>query len=134
MITGKTELLAPAGSPEALTAALRCGAVSNPDGSVSVCVVNNGVEPLPLSFACDLPQKQPFRRYTFSVERVPDNPFADLPAWDGLLDGARAVDQEKRGHLRQAAQIYLSAHPAGRVRFDVMEISAAGVRHIKNAF
>ena len=51
-----------------------------------------------------------------------------------LLDGARAVDQEKRGHLRQAAQIYLSAHPADRVRFDVMEISAAGVRHIPNAF
>ena len=51
-----------------------------------------------------------------------------------LLDGARAVDQAKRDHLRQAAQIYLSAHPAGRVRFDVMEISAAGVRHIKNAF
>ena len=51
-----------------------------------------------------------------------------------LLEGARAVDQEKQGRLQQAAFHYLSAHPAARVRFDVMEISAAGVRHIPNAF
>ena len=48
--------------------------------------------------------------------------------------GARAVGPDKQAHLRQAAQVYLAAHPAGSVRFDVMEISAAGVRHIKNAF
>ena len=51
-----------------------------------------------------------------------------------LLAGARAVNQDKRRHLRQAAQVYLSAHPAESARFDVIEISAAGVRHIRNAF
>ena len=73
----------------------------------------------------------------------------DLIAWDGsvlvfievkarprggLLAGARAVDAEKRRNLRDAARMYLSAHPANDVRFDVMEITAAGIRHIKNAF
>ncbi len=51
-----------------------------------------------------------------------------------LLEGARAVNREKRRHLRDAAAVYLSAHPAGQTRFDVVEISAAGVRHIRNAF
>ena len=51
-----------------------------------------------------------------------------------LTDGARAVDQDKRRHLRDAAYCYLARHPAGQVRFDVVEITAAGIRHIKNAF
>ena len=51
-----------------------------------------------------------------------------------LTEGARAVNQEKRRHLFTAAQVYLSSHPAQNVRFDVIEISAAGVRHIRNAF
>ena len=54
----------------------------------------------------------------------------------GQLDaGLQAVNGEKRRHLRQAARQYLNNHPAqGPVRFDVIEITAAGLRHIKNAF
>ena len=48
--------------------------------------------------------------------------------------GARAVNGEKQRHLRYAARIYLQQHPAACLRFDVMEISLAGIRHIKNAF
>ena len=48
--------------------------------------------------------------------------------------GAQAVNREKQKHLRYAARHYLQTHPAGKVRFDVVEISAAGLRHIKNAF
>ena len=51
-----------------------------------------------------------------------------------LHDGARAVNADKRRHLRSAASAYLAAHPCPRVRFDVVEITAAGPRHIKNAF
>ena len=51
-----------------------------------------------------------------------------------LTEGARAVNLEKQRHLRSAAQVYLSSHRARNVRFDVIEISAAGVRHIRNAF
>lgn len=49
-------------------------------------------------------------------------------------EGIRAVNQEKRQHLRYAAKCYLSAHPASSFRFDVIEISAAGLRHFKQAF
>jgi len=49
-------------------------------------------------------------------------------------DGLLAVNAKKRGHLRYAAQVYLQSHPWEQVRFDVIEISAAGIKHIKNAF
>ncbi len=52
----------------------------------------------------------------------------------GIGEGAFAVNAEKRRHLRLAAQQYLSLHPHNLVRFDVVEFSAAGVRHIRNAF
>lgn len=50
-----------------------------------------------------------------------------------LGDGAKAVDADKRRRLRSAAQAYLAAHPADSVRFDVIEITAAGLRHIRSA-
>lgn len=50
-------------------------------------------------------------------------------------DGARAVNGEKQRRIRSAARQYVSAHPwPGGFRFDVIEISAAGLRQIKNAF
>lgn len=49
-------------------------------------------------------------------------------------EGMLAVNAKKRGHLRYAAQCYLQAHPCENARFDVVEISAAGLRHMKNAF
>ncbi|MBQ7656518.1 MAG: YraN family protein [Clostridia bacterium] len=49
-------------------------------------------------------------------------------------DGLMAVNAKKRGHLRYAALYYLQSHPWEQVRFDVVEISADGLRHVKNAF
>lgn len=48
-------------------------------------------------------------------------------------DGLMAVNGKKRDHLRYAAAHYLRSHPGAILRFDVIEISAAGIRHIKNA-
>lgn len=54
---------------------------------------------------------------------------------DGRIgDGAAAVGKEKKQHLRYAARHYLASHPQEQVRFDVIEITAAGLRHIKQAF
>ncbi|MBR6185510.1 MAG: YraN family protein [Clostridia bacterium] len=54
---------------------------------------------------------------------------------DGRIgDGVRAVNREKRSRIKNAAAQYLRFHPSPSVRFDVIEISAAGLRHIKNAF
>ncbi len=53
----------------------------------------------------------------------------------GRLDsGLKAVNAEKRSHIRYAAREYLRVRGQQAHRFDVIEISAAGIRHIKNAF
>ena len=53
----------------------------------------------------------------------------------GTLDsGLFAVNAEKRRHLRSAALDYLRGREETDHRFDVIEITAAGLRHIKNAF
>ena len=53
----------------------------------------------------------------------------------GRLDsGLSAVNAEKRGHIRSAAWEYLRRYGQADFRFDVIEITAAGLRHIKNAF
>lgn len=49
-------------------------------------------------------------------------------------EGAQAVTKDKRTHLRAAARQYLQSHPASQVRFDVIEITASGLRHMENAF
>ena len=49
-------------------------------------------------------------------------------------DGLAAVNAEKRRRLRYAAEAYLAAHPAHQVRFDVVEITSDGLRHMKNVF
>ena len=47
-------------------------------------------------------------------------------------DGLGAIGPEKMKHLRFAAAQYLQSHPAAHVRLDAVEISAAGIRHLKN--
>lgn len=49
-------------------------------------------------------------------------------------DGISAVDGQKRKHLRYAAKCYLAAHPAAAARFDCVEITSSGLRHVSNAF
>ena len=49
-------------------------------------------------------------------------------------EGIFAVNRDKQAHIRRAAAIYLQSHPTDQIRFDVIEISAAGLRHIKQAF
>ncbi|MBR3018017.1 MAG: YraN family protein [Clostridia bacterium] len=62
--------------------------------------------------------------------------FVEVKARPNGAEGAglMAVNAKKRGHLRYAAQCYLQSHPCEQARFDVVEISAAGLKHIKNAF
>ena len=44
------------------------------------------------------------------------------------------MNKKKRERMKSAASHYLRFHPCAFVRFDVIEISAAGLRHMKNAF
>lgn len=47
-------------------------------------------------------------------------------------DGIRAIDSAKRKRLRYAATCYLGTHPHPCVRFDAVEITSAGIRHLSN--
>ena len=51
-------------------------------------------------------------------------------------DGMMAVTRQKRQRMADAALHYLAGHGAmdAPVRFDVVEITADGLRHIPNAF
>ena len=55
----------------------------------------------------------------------------------GTEAGEAAVTRLKRRRMVEAARCYLGAHPehAGRcVRFDVVTVTAEGVRHVPDAF
>ena len=63
--------------------------------------------------------------------------FVEVKTRTGIEKGfpAEAVNAEKRRRLRSAAQAYqMNVGWSGPVRFDIIEISAAGLRHMKNAF
>lgn len=47
-------------------------------------------------------------------------------------EGMQAIGADKIRHMRAAASHYLSSHPGAACRFDAVEISAAGIRHLKN--
>lgn len=80
--------------------ALRCGAVVNPDGTVTVCLINNSPDPLETEWACELKQAQPYRCYSYAVGCVPENPAGDLPHWDCLVEGpGEKVTVPARGML-----------------------------------
>lgn len=51
-------------------------------------------------------------------------------------DGMFAVNQLKQRRIRQAAAHFMAVRRPGKmpVRFDVVEITRAGVRHVRNAF
>ncbi len=51
-----------------------------------------------------------------------------------ITTGMAAVTRDKRMRIRRAAQAYIAQHkPRGSVRFDVLEVTRAGVWHHKNA-
>ena len=52
-----------------------------------------------------------------------------------LGGGAAAVDFDKMRRVHDAAAVYLSRRaPEAACRFDILEFTRAGVRHMKNAF
>lgn len=65
---------------------LRAGAVTNPDGSVSICIVSWGKEEkeveLELEHKCD----KPLRRYDFLADKPYENEFCDLQGYSELVE------------------------------------------------
>lgn len=49
-------------------------------------------------------------------------------------EGFQAIDKQKKKRLHYAAACYLASRPHSSVRFDAVEITSSGLRHIRNAF
>lgn len=60
-------------------------AITNPDGSVSVCIVNLDGEERQARLTMDFPLAQEFRRYLYRVDAPPHNEFLDLQPYSDLL-------------------------------------------------
>ena len=75
-------------------ATLRIGAVTNPDGSCSIAVINWG-EKKRVRIASEHPIGKPLRRYVYESANPPFNAFNDLQPMSGTVaaaDGAVAVE------------------------------------------
>jgi hypothetical protein len=65
---------------------LRIGAVTNPDGSLSICIVNRNTVRIDADITIDHTCKKPFRRYDFLVNNPIENKFCDLQDYSALID------------------------------------------------
>lgn len=63
----------------------RAGAVSNEDGTVSVCLVNRGDTDEETDVTLEYPVGQAFRRYDFSADDPPISEFCDLQPYSELI-------------------------------------------------
>ena len=65
---------------------LRAGAVTNADGSVSVCIISWAEEEKEVSLALEHRIDKPLRRYDFEADRIPQNVFCDLQDYSALVE------------------------------------------------
>lgn len=64
---------------------LRAGAVTNADGSVSICIINWANEEKAIELLLEHPTNKPMRRYDFCADKIPYNDFCDLQPYSELL-------------------------------------------------
>ena len=72
-------------TPEFEDQDLRVCAVTNPDGSYSVCVVNYAEEQKSIDFTNEHKSDKPLRRYSYDSKNPPYNDFNDLQDYDELI-------------------------------------------------
>ena len=65
---------------------LRAGAVENPDGSVSVCIINWSEDKENIELHIETPTDKPLRRYDFSADKIPYNKFCDLQSYSESIE------------------------------------------------
>lgn len=64
---------------------LRAAAVTNADGSVSVCIISWHETQQEVELSIDHTMDKPMRRYDYSAQNVPYNPFCDLQSASGTV-------------------------------------------------
>jgi hypothetical protein len=99
---------------------LRAGAVTNPDGSLSIAVINWG-EAKEVRLRCPHRASQPLRVYAYDSAHVPYNAFNDLQPEIGRVaqdsDGTIRVDLPARG------MVYLTSDYVDRVPAAIKRIA-----------
>lgn len=65
---------------------LRAGAVTNADGSVSVCLISWHEEPVEIELSLEHKTDKPMRRYDYSAQNIPYNEFCDLQSASGTVE------------------------------------------------
>jgi len=66
---------------------IRCCAVTNADGSVSIALINWNEEECQTAVTLEHKTDKPLRRYEYRSDNVPYNPFNDLQPLCGLIEG-----------------------------------------------
>lgn len=64
---------------------IRCGAVTNADGSVSIAIVNRGKDTDKAEISLEHDCKKPLRKYVYEANNIPYNDFCDLQAYSGKI-------------------------------------------------
>ena len=77
---------------------LRAGAVENPDGSISVCIINWSKDKENIELCIETLIDKPLRRYDFSADKIPYNKFCDLQSYSESIecDGNLPLTAEPR--------------------------------------
>ncbi len=65
---------------------LRAAAVTNADGSVSVCIISWHDEPVEVRLELEYTVDKPMRRYDYCAQSIPYNDFCDLQSPSGTLE------------------------------------------------
>lgn len=65
---------------------LRAGAVTNADGSVSICLISWYDTPVEIEFSLEHKTDKPMRRYDYSAQNIPYNEFCDLQNYTETLE------------------------------------------------
>ena len=65
---------------------LRAAAVTNGDGSVSICIVSWHDEPVEIELELEHQTDKPMRRYDYCADNVPYSPFCDLQDASALVE------------------------------------------------
>lgn len=103
---------------------IRAAAVTNADGSVSVCIINRNTEKTTVDIELEHKCDKPLRRYDFSVDMPYENEFCDLQPYSELIecDGRMSIE------LEPMSVTFLSTDYQNRVPSAVVGVTRRGTR------
>ncbi len=114
-----SRLLAPESSDESIL----CGGVTNPDGSVSLSLINLSTEPRELEIAVEHEAKKPYRVYRYDSAKPPYNAFGDLQSCDGIL-----APDELKTRLEPRSMLVLTTDYVDRAPSAIREVEVSPTR------